>query len=266
MAGVATNGLLQGRSALVTGGSGGIGAASATALAKDGAAVMIMGRNEDALVAAKERIMGTVPGAHIDLAVGDALSVDDMQLALSRARDLTGHLEILVPTVGGGGFGMLVTKSVEDFRADMDYNITTAFLAMRYGAPLMNAGGSIICISSTAATMPFPALASYCAAKAGLEALVRTAADEFAPMKIRVNAVRPGLTRSNATGDMFADQRVIDRFLEEIPLARTGEPHDIAAAVRYLAGPESSWVTGQSFAVDGGQELRKNPDLARGPS
>ncbi len=85
-------------------------------------------------------------------------------------------------------------------------------------------------------------------------------------MKIRVNAVRPGLSRSNATGDMFADQGVIDRFLKEIPLARTGEPHDIAAAVRYLAGPESSWVTGQSFAVDGGQELRKNPDLASGPS
>lgn len=193
--------VLEGQAALVTGGGGGIGSASATALARDGAAVVIMGRGRDNLEAAKARIVEAVPGAQIEIAVGDALSTDDMQGALLQARALTGRLDILVPTVGGGGFGMLFTKSVEDFRAEMDYNVTTAFIAVRYGAPMMTAGGAIVCISSTAATMPFPALATYCASKAALEALVRTAADELAPMKIRVNAVRPGLTRSQSTGD-----------------------------------------------------------------
>jgi NAD(P)-dependent dehydrogenase (short-subunit alcohol dehydrogenase family) len=104
-------------------------------------------------------------------------------------------------------------------------------------------------------------LATYCASKAGLEGLIRTVADELGALGIRVNAVRPGLTRSEATADMFADPAVIGRFLEQTPLKRVGEPEDIAAAVAYLAGPGSSWVTGQSFAVDGGQELRRNPDL-----
>jgi NAD(P)-dependent dehydrogenase (short-subunit alcohol dehydrogenase family) len=79
---------------------------------------------------------------------------------------------------------------------------------------------------------------------------------------IRVNAVRPGLTRSKRVSYLFTDPAIFDRFLNEFPLRRAGEPIDIGQAVRYLAGPESAWVTGQSFAVDGGQELRKNPDLS----
>jgi len=253
---------LAGKTALVTGGSGGIGGASAEALARDGATVVVMGRREEALIGTRETILSAVPGARIEIFSGDAGSVEDMRAALAFAHGLAGRLDILVPTMGGGGFGLLLDKSVEDFRTELDINITSAFIAMRYGVPLMTDGGTIVCISSTAATMPFPALASYCAGKAGLEALVRTAADEFSRRGIRVNAVRPGLTRSNATTDMFANQAVIDLFLEQIPLGRCGEPADIAAAVRYLAGPESGWVTGQSFAVDGGQELRRNPPLA----
>lgn len=253
---------LDGKTALVTGGSGGIGSASAEALARDGATVVIMGRHRDALEKARAAILSSAPASRIEIVTGDAGSVEDMRAALAYAHDLEGRLDILVPTLGGGGFGLLLDKSIEDFRADLDVNITSVFIAMRHGVPLMRHGGSIVCISSTAAIMPFPALASYCAGKAGLEALIRTAADEFSDRNIRVNAVRPGLTRTNATTDMFASQPVIDRFLEQIPLGRCGEPSDIAAAVRYLAGPESAWVTGQSFAVDGGQELRRNPALS----
>ena len=91
---------------------------------------------------------------------------------------------------------------------------------------------------------------------------VRCAAEELGARKIRVNAARPGMTRNSSNDAMFANDRLIGKFLAEIPLGRTGEPDDIAGAVRYLAGPESSWVTGQSFAADGGHELRKNPDLS----
>jgi NAD(P)-dependent dehydrogenase (short-subunit alcohol dehydrogenase family) len=255
------SGVLAGRTALVTGGTGGIGAACAGALAKDGAAVVIMSRREEALMKTRAALEAAHPGSRIEIAVGDAGSETDIQAAVKQAHAIGDRLDFLIPTVGGGSFGMLLHKEVADFRAELDYNITSVFIAMRYAVPVMQPGGTVVCISSTAATTPFPSLAAYCASKAGLEGLIRTAADEFSKLGIRVNAVRPGLTRSNATADMFSDPATINSFLKLIPLGRGGEPEDIAAAVRYLAGPESSWVTGQSFAVDGGQELRGNPQL-----
>ena len=97
----------------------------------------------------------------------------------------------------------------------------------------------------------------YGAAKQAVEGLVRGAALELAPLRIRVNAVRAGLIRSDATGTHLRDNA--DVIVSDRPLARVGEPVDIAEAVRFLAGPESNWVTGQSFAVDGGTELTKAP-------
>ena len=252
---------LAGKTALVTGGSGGIGTACARALVADGARVLIMGRREEALKASRREIVDAFPEAEVAICAGDAGSEEDVGRALGQAYALADRLDILVPAVGGSGFAPFLLASVADLRRDLDLNITTAFIAMRLGAPMMKAGGSIVCISSTAATLPFPALSTYCASKAGLEGLIRTVADELGALGVRVNAVRPGLTRSEATTDMFADQAVIGKFLEQTPLRRTGEPEDIAAAVAYLAGPSASWVTGQSFAVDGGQELRRNPDL-----
>lgn len=252
---------LADKTAFVTGGSGGIGTACAQALVADGARVLLMGRREEALKTSRSRIVDEFPDAEVAIYAGDAGSEEDVGMALKQAHALADRLDILVPTVGGSGFAPFLSTSVADLRRDLDLNITTAFIAMRLGAPMMKAGGSIICISSTAATLPFPALATYCASKAGLEGLIRTVADELGALGIRVNAVRPGLTRSEATADMFADPAVIGRFLEQTPLGRVGEPEDIARAVAYLASPGSSWVTGQSFAVDGGQELRRNPDL-----
>mgnify|MGYP001119822937 FL=1 len=252
---------LAGKTALVTGGSGGIGTACARALVADGARVVIMGRRKELLEASRDRILGEFPDARVEIAVGDAGQEDDVRAALQQAHAMADRLDIVIPTVGGSGFAPFLSTKVEDLRRDLDLNITTAFIAMQLAAPMMTNGGSIVCISSTAATMPFPALSTYCTAKAGLEGLIRTVADELAALNIRVNAICPGLTRSNATTDMFANPVVIERFLDQTPLKRTGEPEDIAAAVAYLAGPASAWVTGQSFAVDGGQELRRNPDL-----
>lgn len=254
-------GIIEGQTAFITGGSGGIGAASARALAAEGANLLLMGRGEEALLATKQAILQELQNTKIEIFAGDAGKEEDVAEGLARAHKISNRLDIVVPTVGGSGFAPFLATSAEDLRRDLDLNITTVFIAMQKAAPLMTEGGSIVCISSTAATMPFPALSTYCTSKAGLEGLIRTVADELAPLKIRVNAVRPGLTRSNATTDMFENPIAIERFLEQTPLKRTGEPEDIAAAVLYLASPQSSWVTGQSFAVDGGQELRRNPDL-----
>jgi NAD(P)-dependent dehydrogenase (short-subunit alcohol dehydrogenase family) len=109
--------------------------------------------------------------------------------------------------------------------------------------------------------MAWPNLAAYCAGKAGLEAMMRVAADELGHLQVRVNAVRPGLVKAGSSSRMFEDKEALKKFVVEKPLGRTGLPDDIAAGVRYLAGPESSWVTGQSFAIEGGNELRKAPNL-----
>jgi NAD(P)-dependent dehydrogenase (short-subunit alcohol dehydrogenase family) len=256
-----SNQALAGKTAFITGGSGSIGSASAKLLAADGAAVLLMGRTLGTLERAQANILADVPEAQIQLHVGDAESVDEVQAGLDKAHAMRGRLDIIVPTVGGGPFRPFLMLDVETVQQTLNFTITTAFIAMRYGAPMME-GGSIVCISSNVGKMPFAYLSAYHAAKSGLEGLVRAAAEELGCAGIRVNAVRPGLTRTDASNFMYTDETYLNRYLEQTPLGKCGgEPEDVAKAVRYLAGPESSWVTGQSFAVDGGHELRRNPDM-----
>lgn len=256
-------GALSGKTAFVTGGSGGIGGACAEALVRDGAAALLMGRRLEALEETRDAILSRFPDARIDLFAGDGLSETDVRAALEAAYAIQGRLDIAVPTVGGGAIRPLLMHDASTFRADLEVNIMSSFLAVRYAAPLMvrSGGGSIVCISSDAAKLPFPWLSAYTTAKSGLEGFIRSAAEELGRFKIRVNAVRPGMTRTNATQALFDDPEIYARFAGEKPLGRLGEPEDIAPGVRYLAGPESAWVTGQSFAIEGGNELRKAPDM-----
>jgi NAD(P)-dependent dehydrogenase (short-subunit alcohol dehydrogenase family) len=106
-----------------------------------------------------------------------------------------------------------------------------------------------------------PMLAAYCGAKAGLEMFCKVAADELGESGVRVNVVRPGFTRTDATVSMMSNQTIIDEYLEQQPLARTGEAEDIAHAIRYFLGPESAWTTGQCLTVDGWCTIRRFPDL-----
>jgi NAD(P)-dependent dehydrogenase (short-subunit alcohol dehydrogenase family) len=252
---------LAGMSAFITGGSGGLGRSIVKFLLKDGANVVMMGRRRDQLERARETVLKEVPGATLDIHQGSADDEEAVKAGLAKACGHTGRLDIIVPLVGSGDFVPIIMQDVKGFREQLELNLVTVFIAMKYGVPLMTKGGSIVCISSTAAMMPFPWLAAYCAAKAGLEHFVRCAADEFSGANVRVNCVRPGMTKSDGTTPMFDNPSVMSPFLQQIPLARGGHPDDIGRAVRYLAGPESAWVTGTSFAVDGGHELRRNPDL-----
>lgn len=252
---------LAGQTAFITGASGAIATASAIALAKDGARLALMARRDAGLARSEAAIRAVVPDAEILPIVGDCGDEAAVQHALAEAHAMAGRLDIIFATVGGGGFRPFLQLDVETLRQEMEHNLFTAFFAVRHGAPLMRAGGSIICTSSSSAPLTFRLLSGYHIAKGALEALVRAAADELGAQGIRVNAVRPGLTRSDSTGDIFAGPGSAATFLPEFPLGRFGEPEDIAGAVRFLAGPESGWMTGECLSVDGGNHLRRNPDL-----
>jgi NAD(P)-dependent dehydrogenase (short-subunit alcohol dehydrogenase family) len=255
---------LAGQAALITGGGGGIGQASAAWLARDGAAVVIMGRTEATLLDARREIRAFAgDDAIVEAVVGDTLDEAQVRHAFERADALADRVAIAVSVVGGGTMMPLLMFEPQDVMDDLQRNILSAFLVIRNATPFMaGGGGSIVCISSDAAKIPWPFLTLYNTSKAGVEGLVRGAALELAPLGIRVNAVRPGLVKTEATKDgLFANEPVMRRFLAEKPLGRTGVPDDIAAGVRYLAGPESGWVTGQSIGIEGGNELTKAPYL-----
>jgi NAD(P)-dependent dehydrogenase (short-subunit alcohol dehydrogenase family) len=259
-----SQGVLAGQAALVTGGGGGIGGASAAWLARDGASVMIMGRTEKTLVATKERIKEFAgPEATVEYFVGDALEAGELSEALAAAAALSERLAIAVSVVGGGNMKPLLMFDDAEALEEMRKNIISAFMVIRHATPLMaDKGGSIVCISSDAAKIAWPFLTMYNTSKSGVEGLIRGAAMELSPLRIRVNAVRPGLVETDTTRNgLFKNEAVMQQFLVEKPLGRTGVPDDIAAGVRYLAGPESSWVTGQSIGIEGGAEMVRAPYL-----
>jgi NAD(P)-dependent dehydrogenase (short-subunit alcohol dehydrogenase family) len=251
---------LEGKSALVTGGSGGFGKACATLLARDGAAVTLMARNSQSLAAAREAILAQVPSARIACHAGDATDEHAVQAGVRTAVDHGGGLHIVVATVGGSkGYRGVLSDDLDSFMSDIKLNVGSAFVAVRLAAPEMTASGVFVFISSTAAAISFTNLSSYCAGKAALDHFVRTAANELGDRGIRLNCVRPGLTRTDGMEPFFQNKAYVDTFLPLIPLGRTGMPMDVAHAVRFLVGPEASWITGQSFAIDGGNELRGAP-------
>ncbi len=260
-------GSLDGTSALITGGAGGIGFAAALALARDGAAVTLLGRTRATLERAVARIIDVVgDDAAATLVIGDATKRDDVAAAMRTAASSAGGLAAVVAVVGGSIVRPLLDFDEQTFLAQLHDNVVPAFLAIRAATPYMadRGAGSIVCISSVVARVPYPFLTPYGAAKSGVEGLVRGAALELAPLGVRVNAVRPGPVRTGpATSHLTAGDPAVQRHLAGRPIARVGEPADIAQAIRYLAGPDASWVTGQCFSVDGGTELAGAPDYLR---
>jgi NAD(P)-dependent dehydrogenase (short-subunit alcohol dehydrogenase family) len=255
---------LQDQAALVTGGGSGIGLACAKALLRDGASVTIAGRGEDKLQAAVAELEAEAPeGTEVGYAVCDVAVEDQVVAAVEAATSLTGSLQLCVAAAGTGTLGPVVALPAEQWDMVLGVNLTGAFFTLKHTAPRMVAagGGSFVGISSIAAPLTHRFMSAYCVSKIGLEALIKTAADELGVSNVRCNAVRPGLVPTELSSALESDPAVHDDYIEQMPLGRTGTPEDVANAVRYLCGPESGWVTGQALAVDGGHTLRRGPDL-----
>lgn len=259
-------GALDGYGTLVTGGGSGIGEGCAVALARDGASVTICGRTLDRLETAAERIRAVAGGAAtVATVVADVTDEEQIQAAVAAATKPTGQLHAVVASAGGSlHMGPLILADVDAVRATLDLNVIGTFLTLKHAAPrLADSGrGSFVGISSHAGLDTFRFLGAYGAAKAGLDMLMRVAADELGPARVRVNSVRPGIIANELMAAITAGGPVLDSYLENIPLHRVGTVEDVGALVRFLVGPESSWITGQSISVDGGQSLRKGADFS----
>jgi len=171
------------------------------------------------------------------------------------------RLDIAVTVPGGGTPMGVLDYPCEQFSAEVDCNVRPVYMLLHHAVPFMTDGGAFVAVSSTAAVFSTRGLASYRAGKAAVDALVDVAADELGERGVRVNSVRPGLTRTGSTPRIFENEALLSRFLDNQAIARGGEAVDVAAAIRFLVGPESSFVTGQHLAVDGGHTLRAMPDM-----
>jgi len=254
---------LAGTSALVTGGGSGIGLASARHLLRDGASVTLMGRNEERLRSAVESLAADTPdGATVTWSAGDVVDEEALGAAVATASAGTGRLDICVASAGSGWVAPITHQTAPEAQSVLDTNVMGTFLTIKHaaGAMVPNNVGSIVAISSLASMRVHPWMSIYSAAKAGVDALVRTAADELGPVGVRINGVCPGLIDTELVAMPMADPDLITSYLVNTPGGRVGGVDDVASVVRFLAGPESGWVTGHLVPVDGGQHLRRGPD------
>jgi NAD(P)-dependent dehydrogenase (short-subunit alcohol dehydrogenase family) len=256
---------LEGTGALVSGGGTGIGFACAAALVADGAAVTVCGRTEATLQDAVDRL-GAVAGCggKASYVVADVTDEASVVAAVSHAAGFGGGLDTVVANAGGGGMlGPVHTQDLAEFTRVLHLNVLGTMLLAKHAVPhLVVSRGSFVAISSLAGHVTHRWFGAYPVAKAGVEELVRNAADEYGPAGVRFNAVRPGFTATELMEVVPRDSDIFQSYVVNTPLPGVGEPADVGNLVRFLAGAEARWVTGQVIDVDGGNHLRRGPDYS----
>ena len=243
------SGLLEGKTAVVTGGSSGIGLASAERLAAEGAHVFITGRRQAELEAAAAAI------GNATAVVGDVSVAADIDRLYAQVRERGQGLDVVFANAAVNHIAPLDELTEEAHDRIFAINVKGVFLTVQKALPLLNEGASVILASSTAALNGVPGMSAYGAAKAAVRAYVRSWAKELSPRGIRVNAITPGATDTPMFEDVFGEDadKMRATIAGNLPAGRLGDPAELAAAVVFLASPQGSFVYGANLVVDGGE-------------
>ncbi len=243
---------LAGKVALVTGGARGIGRATAVRLAREGAAVIVNYKSNEAAAAEAAGLVGAAGGRATTVRADVAVPEEAERLVKQALEFGQGKLDVLVNNAGITRDNLLLRMSLEEWDAVLNLNLRGAFLVTKAALRpmLKQRGGRVINIASIAGITGNAGQANYSAAKAGLIAFTRTVAREMASRNITANAVAPGLIPTELTAPL--PQAVKDAMLAQIPLARFGAVEDVAGVVAFLASDDAAYITGQVIVVDGG--------------
>ncbi|MFL6335805.1 MAG: SDR family oxidoreductase [Pyrinomonadaceae bacterium] len=250
-------GKLEGKVALVTGGNSGIGLATAKEFAREGARVVITGRDARTLEEAARAIGGEALALR-----ADAASLGEIDGLFAAVKERFGRLDVLFVNAGVAQFAPVEETTEELFDRIMDINFKGAYFTVKKALPLLADGASVILNTSVVAHVGFPAASVYSASKAALLSLVRTLSSDLAGRGIRVNAVSPGPTETPIFGRMGLPEEAKQGFGEQVPLKRLGRPEEIAKAVLFLASSDSSFLVGTEIVADGGVSSFKVADVA----
>jgi NAD(P)-dependent dehydrogenase (short-subunit alcohol dehydrogenase family) len=249
-----------GKVAIVTAAASGIGEAIARQLVSEGASLTLADINGDRLNVLQEQLGRD----RCAIVRSDISRESDVERLVAHTKQRFGKLDVAFNVAGAARMGAILDQSEEEWRYGLDICLTGSFLCMKHEARQMisdGAQGSIVNVASINAQTPCWGLASYCAAKAGLEMLGRNGALEFADFSIRVNTVSPGLTSTPATAYMGPD--LIKAYMERIPLKRQATAADQAEACLFLGSDSASYITGSNLVVDGGWQLTAYPDMRK---
>ncbi len=255
----------KGKVALVAGGASGIGLAMARRLHAEGASVVVGDVNADGVAALGRALTDRFAGATCDVT-----KETDCEALVALAVERFGALNVAFNVAGASRPGYIVDLAEDDWDFTVNLCLKGVFLGMKHQARQMmrqGNGGSIVNVASLNAHVPMHAGSAYVSAKAGVEALSRNGALEFAPFGIRVNAILPGLVQTPLTRRHFDNPDALAAFIDRIPMGRPAQPEEIAAPSLYLASDDAAYVSGASLLVDGAWAVSGYPDMRpfRGP-
>ena len=249
---------------LITGGGTGIGRACAETLARHGVDVIICGSTLETLQSASEEIQ-SAHNTQVEYVSCDVTDEESVEECLSKAAGSSKTLDGVVANAGGAiGLGSYQDLNTDQYLDTLKLNILGTMHCVKHSIPYLanNGGGSFIGMSSIASNLTHRYFGAYTVSKAGIETMMKNAADEYGGLKFRFNAVRPGFIATEIMEVIPRNSEIFKSYVENIPLGEVGKPEDVASLVKFLLGSESSWITGKIFTIDGGHSLRAGPDYS----